>query len=117
VVQETASDEEGTPIPTPTPERPDIITLGVAPQDAVVLTWAVEARIPITLALRSASDTSRVPTTAVTLDYIMNEFSISVPVKRPYAIEPAIRSIRQLIAGEEIRLHDQPVAPTVVPAD
>jgi Flp pilus assembly protein CpaB len=115
VAQATSSDEEGTPVLTATPERPDIITLGVSPQDAVVLTWAVEARIPITLALRSASDTSRVPTTAVNLDYIMNEFSISVPVKRPYAIEPAIRSIRQLIAGDQIRLHDEPVAPTARP--
>lgn len=92
------------PPPTPTPERPDIITLGVSPQDAVVLVWAIESKLPITFALRSASDTSRVPTTPVTLDYMMSEFNITLPVKRPFALEPAIRSIRQLVAGQEISL-------------
>lgn len=97
--------EPGTPPPpTPLPPRPDVITLGVPPQDAVVLVWAIESRIPITLALRSATDTSRVPTTAVTLDYLMSEFNISLPVKRPFALQPAIRSIRQLIAEQQISL-------------
>lgn len=111
IPRQTDDDDEETgantpPPPTPTPPRPDIITLGVPPQDAVVLVWAVESRIPITLALRSATGTSTVPTTPVTLDYIMNEFNITVPVKRPFALEPAIRSIRQLVAGEEIRLQE-----------
>jgi len=96
---------QGTPPPpTPTPTRPDIVTLGVTPQDAVVLTWMIEARVPVTLALRSTQDTSRVPTNEVTLDYIMTEFGIELPGKRPYTIEPAIRSIRQLLAGDEIAL-------------
>ncbi len=105
-VPQTADQQSnGTPPPaTATPTRPDIITLGVPPQDAVVLTWAVEAHLPVTLALRSANDTSRVPTDPVTLDYIMNQFNITLPVKRPYTIEPAIRSIRQLIAGNQIAL-------------
>ena len=101
---EEGADPNTPPPPTPTPERPDIITLGVSPQDAVVLVWAIESKLPITFALRSASDTSRVPTTPVTLDYMMSEFNISLPVKRPFALEPAIRSIRQLIAGQEISL-------------
>lgn len=103
--QQQQTGARGTPPPaTATPAPPDIITLGVPPQEAVVITWAVEARIPITLALRSATDTSRVPTDPVTMDYIMNEYNITLPVKRNYAIEPAIRSIRQLIAGDEISL-------------
>lgn len=105
-VAEDTGTGEGTPVPTPTPARPDIITLGVSPQDAVFLVWAVEAKLPLTMALRSATDTSRVPTTPVTLDYVMNEFNITLPVKRPFAIEPATRSIRQLVAGEEIALED-----------
>lgn len=104
---ESGQTGQGTPPPpTPTPARPDIITLGVTPQDAVILTWLLEARIPVTLALRSAQDTSRVPTDEVTLDYIMNEFGIELPGKRPYTIEPAIRSIRQLLAGQEIALSE-----------
>lgn len=106
--------QDGTPVPaTPTQARPDIITLGVTPQDAVVLTWMIEARVPVTLALRSAQDTSRAPTNDVTMDYIMSTYGIELPGKRPYAIEPAIRSIRQLLAGEQIALAEAeaPAAP------
>ncbi len=94
------------PPPTPTPPRPDIITLGVTPQEAVVLTWYIEAKVPVTLALRSASDTARAATTEVTLDYLMGQYGISLPGKRPFTIEPAIRSIRQLYASQEISLSD-----------
>jgi Flp pilus assembly protein CpaB len=96
----------GTPPPPPTPiPPPDIVTLGVTPQYAVVLVWAIEAKLPLTLALRSATDTSRNPTQPVTLDFIMNEFRIDLPGRRDYTIEPAIRSIRQLLAGDEISLN------------
>ncbi len=92
------------PPPTPTPPRPDIITLGVTPQEAVVLTWYIEAKVPVTLALRSASDTARTTTSEVTLDYLMGQYGITLPGKRPFGIEPAIRSIRQLVAEQEIQL-------------
>lgn len=105
--EDVATDGQATPVPSPTPSRPDIVTLGVTPQDAVFLVWAIESRLPITFALRSASDTSRVPTTPVTLDYVMNEFNITLPVKRPFALEPAVRSIRQLIAGQQISLETE----------
>jgi len=96
---------EGPPTATPLPPRPDIVTLAVAPQDAVVLSWLVEARIPITFALRSASaGTQLVQTDTVSLDYIMNRFAITLPDKFEYNIEPAIRSIRQLSVGETISL-------------
>ena len=95
-----AEEEEGEdgepPPPTPIPARPNILTLGVTPQEAVLMTWAIEARLPLTLALRSATDTSRVPTDPVTLDYFMSQYRITVPAKRDYTIEPAIRSIREL---------------------
>lgn len=90
--------------PTPVPPRPDIITLAVSPQDAVVLTWLVEAGIPVTFALRSASSTSQVQTDPVSLDYIMTRFNINVPEKFNYNIEPAIRSIRQISVGNRIEL-------------
>jgi hypothetical protein len=38
----------------------------------------------------------------VTLDYIMTEFNIQLPGRRPYSIEPAITSIRQLLIGNTI---------------
>jgi Flp pilus assembly protein CpaB len=107
----TATGQRGTPVPTATPARPDIITLGVTPQEAVVLVWAVEAKLPITLALRAATDTSRTTTQNVNLDYILNTYNIAPPAKRTFTIEPAIRSIRQLIAGDEISLAEAQAAP------
>ena len=104
-----------TAVPPTAVPPPDIVTLGVSPQYAVFLTWAIEARLPLTLALRSATDTSRVPTSPVTLDYIMNEFSITLPGRRDFTIEPAIRSIRQLLAGEEISLTSGTPATTTTP--
>jgi pilus assembly protein CpaB len=101
--RQQAANEAPTPLPTAQP-LPDIVTLAVTPQDAVIITWLIEARIPITFALRSASDTSRVPTDPVTLDYIMSEYGIAVPEKREFSIQPAIRSIRQLIGGEAIEV-------------
>ncbi len=74
--------------------RPVIVTLGVEPQDALVLTWALDANIPITLALRSANDTGTPPTTAVTLQYLIENYSIPQPPILPFALEPAIRRLR-----------------------
>lgn len=97
----------GTPPPAPTAiPKPDIVTLGVTPQNAVVIVWAIESRLPVTMALRSAGDTSRTPTQQVTMDYVMSEFRIDLPARRDYSIEPAIRSIRQLLAGNFIGLSD-----------
>lgn len=96
--------------PTSVPP-PDNITLAVSPQDSVVLVWAIEAKLPITLALRSATDISQVPTQPVTLQYIMSNFNISAPDRLPYALEPALRSIRQLIAFQEIKLRDDSSTP------
>jgi len=94
-----------TPIPaTPVPERPDIITLGVTPQDAVALVWMTEAKLPITFALRAAGDASRPTSNPVTLDYLLQTYNITVPGKTNYSIQPAIRSIRQLVSGQQISL-------------
>ncbi len=108
--QQEGGGQQGTPVPTSTPPFPDIVTLGVTPQDAVVLAWTMEARLPVTLALRSASDTAVVSTQSVNMDYIIENFRLDPPAKRSYTIEPAIRSIRQLLNAEEVLLSfiDQP---------
>lgn len=112
-VADETSRREATPVPT-VETRPDIITLAVSPQDAVILTWAVEARLPLTFALRSAQDPGRVDTNPVNLDYILDTFNITVPTARNYSIEPAIRSIRQLFVGNQISLSSN-VVPTPAP--
>jgi len=91
---------------TPVPPRPDIITLAVSPQDAVVLTWMMEARLPITFALRSATSTSQVPTEPVNLQYVTETFRIDIPGRLDYSIEPAPDSIRQLLIGDRISLRN-----------
>ncbi len=91
--------------PTPTPPFPDIVTLAVTPQDAVVLTWVIEANIPITLALRSSQGDPTAledPTNAVSLEYMLSTFNVTQPPELPYALEPALRSIRNLQAGGQI---------------
>ncbi len=101
---EQSSSQQGTPVPSPTPKLPDIVTLGVTPQDAVVLAWAIETRLPLTLALRAAGDASRSTTSGVDMDYMVNTFNINPPQKRQYALEPAIRSIRQLLSTQDAPL-------------
>jgi pilus assembly protein CpaB len=90
------------PVPTSPPPRPDIVTLAVTPQEAVTIIWLIEARVPITFLLRAASDRQLRPTDAVTLDYIIGEYDITVPRRNEFTIQPAIRSIRQLIGGGTI---------------
>jgi hypothetical protein len=101
--------QEAAPAPpaaTPTPIVPDIITLGVTPQDAVVLTWAANSAVDINLALRSARDVPQVPTTSVTLQYMIETYNITIPPKLPYSLEPSIRSIG--IGGELPTVTPQP---------
>lgn len=108
-VEEETTTEDGPPPPTLPPPRPDIVTLGVTPQDAVLLVWAIESRLPLTLALRSATDTNRILTEPVTMDFFMSEYRITVPGRRNYGVEPAITSIRQLdLSSTTISLSSAP---------
>jgi hypothetical protein len=86
------AEAEQPPPPTPTPTVPNIITLGITPQDAVVLTWALNSGVNINMALRSARDVPQVPTTSVTLQYMIETYNITVPPKLPYSLEPSIRT-------------------------
>lgn len=82
------------PGPTSTPLPPDIITLVVSPQDALVLNYVnrMVERYPtavvVTLVLRSAGDTSRVDTESVTLQYMFERFNIALPAKLNYGVGP-----------------------------
>jgi len=95
-----------TAVPTEVP-MPDIVTLAVSPQQAVTLTYMIESHIPLTFVLRAANDLSQTPTSQVTLRYIMEQYEIVVPTKEEFAIEPAIRSIRQTFAGDTISLSEE----------
>jgi pilus assembly protein CpaB len=72
------------------PKLPDLITLVVNPQDAVTLNYLVYAGSQLTLALRPSGDDTRVQTEATTLDFLLTQYNIPVPVKLPYGMEPRI---------------------------
>src|SRR6185503_13590299 len=82
------------PAPTSTPLPPDIITLVVSPQDSLVLNYInrIVERYPgavvVSLALRSAGDTSRIDTESVTLQYMFEKFNIALPAKLNYSVGP-----------------------------
>lgn len=87
---------------TPTPpaeaqqvvERPDVITLMVTPQDAVVLTYLINSGANITLTLRNPNDYDYEATTdAATLQYLLSQYNIPVPAKLPYATQPRIENL------------------------
>jgi Flp pilus assembly protein CpaB len=74
--------------PEPTPALPDIISLAVTPQDALVLLWARQTQARMELALRAAGDENADHSTeAVTLQYMLTRFNIAVPPKLEFAID------------------------------
>ncbi len=87
--------EAATLLPTATAFAPLIITLAVTPQDSLVLTWAVDAQIPITLALRQAGDDRVVQTEPVTLDYMIRNYNAAPPNALEFSLEPPITSVRR----------------------
>lgn len=85
-------------VPTETAFIPVIMVIAVEPQDAVALTWAIDAGIPITYVMRSVLDQD-VPSTAtesVTLEYMINTYDVRQAENLPFAIEPAVTDIRRL---------------------
>lgn len=96
---ETAQPDEGTSSEEVTnttesapvnPKLPDLITLIVSPQDAVTLNYLIYSGAQLTLALRSAGDDTRVQTEAATLDFLLKQYNVPVPVKLPYGMQPRI---------------------------
>ena len=97
--EETQQQAAATPLATSTPFTPLIITLAVTPQDALVLTWAVDSQIPITLALRQAGDDRVVNTDPVSLDYMIVNYNAAPPHALEFSLEPPITSVRRFDIG------------------
>lgn len=79
--------------PQPAPPKPKIITLIVTPQEALSLHWAAESDINLTLTLRAPNDTTEINTTSVTLQYLLDTFSITVPTKLPFRVQPSVTPV------------------------
>lgn len=96
---EEGAEAEATPV---APEAPTVVqaatrlttvTLAVSPQDALVLKWALETNASIDLVMRSAIDQDiYAQPEAVTLQYMLDRFQISVPPKLPFAPENNFQS-------------------------
>lgn len=80
-----AEGEEGAP--PPPPAAPDMIILVVNEQDALVLKYARENNFILDLALRAAGDETAITTEAVTLEYMIRRFGISLPPKLQYYLD------------------------------
>ncbi len=81
---------EGEEQPAPEILPPDIVTLVVSPQDAVVLAYLRKNNIELTLALRNPNNNQVILTDAVTQQYLMDQKNIPLPAKLPFALEPRV---------------------------
>jgi pilus assembly protein CpaB len=79
----------------PEPKLPDLITLVVTPQDAVTINYLIYTGSQLTLAFRPSGDDTRVQTEATTLDFLLNQYNIPVPVRLPYGMEPRVDELLQ----------------------
>jgi pilus assembly protein CpaB len=74
-------------------EPPDIITLIVTPQDALALNYAIKAQMDIVLTLRSPDDDKQTETTSVSLEFLFNNYNITVPSKPAFGLQPRLDEI------------------------
>ena len=84
------------------PPPPDVITLIVTPQDAVTLNYLIFSGAQLTLVMRNPLDTSTVPTEAVTMSFLLDQYNIPIPVKLPYGFQPAVSELIQPILQNDL---------------
>jgi Flp pilus assembly protein CpaB len=103
---------EGEEPTTPTPALPDVVTLAVTPQDALVLLWLRQNAIYSEMVLRAAGEENADHLTeAVTLQYMLTRFNIAVPPKIEFVMSPSpIEQASELQLGGQIT-----PTPTVAP--
>lgn len=88
--------------------RPDIVTVVVSPQDAQTINFLLLSGANMSMALRSAGDDQRIPTEAVTLQFVLDQYGIPYPAKLPYGLEPPAL---QLPANLPLSSSSSPVSP------
>lgn len=85
IVEVAPEGEEAAPPPPPPP--PEVITVAVALQDAVSLNFLILTDADLNFVLRAAGDEQLIQTEAVTLQFVMDQYSIPYPSKLPYGLE------------------------------
>lgn len=88
--EEAPPPEEATPTPLAVAPIPQIVTLAMDRQDALVLKYSLETGADLTLALRSAldDDDNEFTTDSVTLQYILDFYNVQVPSRLNYVQVP-----------------------------
>lgn len=76
----------GGPPPTPTPPPPDVTLLALPPQQQLFLKYALETNGDIDFALRSVGDGQLYTVQQVDINYLLQQFGITVPPNAVYAI-------------------------------
>ncbi len=90
------------------PQTPDIVTLIVSPQDALAINWAIKVGADLVLTLRAPGDTMSLETVTVSLQYLIDNYNITVPAKLPYGLEPQIEEpIVPVLPNDEIVPQEQ----------
>ncbi|GAB4504652.1 MAG: hypothetical protein Fur0043_16460 [Anaerolineales bacterium] len=83
-------------------EKPDVVTLVVSPQDVNTLQWLIYMDAKLSLSLRYAGDQSRMATEAATLQFLLSQYNIPIPVKLPYVIEPRVDKLVEPVLKNDI---------------
>jgi len=103
------------PTPVPSLPVPDVVTLIMPRQDALIMKYAIEQGASIDLALRSAADddVQGITTDPVTLSYIINSRNVTPPEKLPIALDPRLDKLQELVE-EDIYIAPPPPQETGV---
>lgn len=107
--EQPAAGQEEAVTPTPEAPAPDVVTLVMTRQDALVLKFATEQGVEIDLALRSALDDEieDIVTEPVTLNYVINTRNVPPPEKLPVALDPRIDLLNAFRAIDTAQPPDQ----------
>ncbi len=88
--------------PSPPSTLPSVVTIAVTPQDALVLLWLRKGSIETEMALRAAGEENADHLTeAVTLQYMLTRFNISVPPKIEFVMAGSVEDIVEDATGQE----------------
>ena len=93
VTEPAAPPADGEAAPVVKESPPDNITLIVTPQEAVNLTYLIASGVDISLALRSAGDSTVIDTKTATMQYFLDDYSIPLPGKLPYGLAPRVDQV------------------------
>lgn len=87
---------------------PDLVTVIVSPQEAVLLNYMMLSGVKLNLALRNPTDPQVITTDAVTLQYLMDQKAIPLPAKVPYGLEPRVDELLFATEAKDASTTTQP---------